>query len=174
ELEAARTLRGDPGAAGRTVVTADRAIEELTPREDHAGLARALQIKASAALHADDMRAMADALERAAEHAERAGDEWQAMESYYWLTLITWLRPQRIGRSLDDVGRIANRAGDNRMVAAASMITNGVLHAMAGAPEIGRTECAAGRDTQLSLGQRVAWCGSVLQAGLIEQLAGNY
>jgi class 3 adenylate cyclase/tetratricopeptide (TPR) repeat protein len=174
EVLVIRTLRGDPGAAELADATARRAIALLTPRRDDTGLARAWEVVASVALHSDDMGAMADALEYAAQHARRAGDEWQAMESFYWLTLITWLRPQHISRSLGDVGRISRQAGENRMVVAASLITKGVLHAMSGEPDRGRAECALGREIQLALGQRVAWSGSVLQAGLIERLAGDY
>jgi tetratricopeptide (TPR) repeat protein len=176
ELEAlaVRQLRGDPGAPERAHAAALRAIAVLTPRNDHAGLARAWQVEANVALHSDDMSAMPEALEHAAEHARRAGDERQAMEAFYWLALITWLRPQHISRSLHDVDRISRQAGANRMVAAASLITNGVLHAMAGAPDRGRAECASGREMLLTLGQGVVWAGSVLQAGLIERLAGDY
>lgn len=174
ELQEARMLRGDADAPDLAGAAIQRALEVLTPRNDHAGLARAWRAQASLALHDDDMSAMPQALEHAADHAQRAGDERQAMDSYYWLALITWLRPQHVSRSLEDVVRIARQAEDNRMVQAASQITNGVLHAMAGAPAIGRQECTTGREMLLALGQRVVWGGSVLQAGLIERLAGNH
>ena len=173
-LQEARMLRGDPDAPDLAAAAIRRALEVLAPRNDHAGLAQAWRAQAGLALHDDDLNAMADALEHAADHAQRAGDERQVMDSHYWLTLITWLRPQHVMRSLQDVDRIAGNVPDNRMVRAAAQITNGVLHAMSGAPEIGRHECEAGREMLLALGQRVVWGGSVLQAGLIERLAGDY
>ena len=172
EREFFRTFTEPEGSALDDSSVADRTIPLLEELGDDEGLARAWLLKSEPAVNACRWGARAEALERALEHARRAGDTTEiaaltflhAQALYYGRTPV----PEALARCEQ---YLAEQADDRLLQASVSTVLAG-LRAMQGDFDEARSMYSQARSVHEELGRhfRVATVASLIAAE-IEQLA---
>jgi class 3 adenylate cyclase/tetratricopeptide (TPR) repeat protein len=154
--------------------TAEQAIGELEQLGDEAALAQGWSN--IAAVHLMGLRGgpMADALERAIKHAQRAGNRGLEVESLVWLLRNCWFGP----RPVDDGIRLCTEVLEERSgepyVESVAIQVLGLLHGMRGEFERARELLDRAKEMQLDLGMMMALgAGTTMMGGVVEMLAGN-
>jgi predicted ATPase/class 3 adenylate cyclase len=122
---------------------AARAVERVVPVfercDDHLGLCSARRLEAW--LHWNQARAAAaaDAWERAAEHASRAGDDHARAEILSWIASSLWFGPTPVVAGIERCEEIRREVSGHLESEALTLRHLGGLHAMAGRFELARS-----------------------------------
>ncbi len=166
--------QNDPEGTGEELVRlAAEGIPILEELDDDEGLARAWKGLGEEALMRANPVDMTDAYERAADHAERAGDRAALADALSWLSLIVWwdMTPpeEAIRRALELRGRLPS----DRVVEAMTTMSEGFSLAMLGRFDEGRMLYRRGHDVLEELGLRMKAGGMQDSASRIESLAGD-
>ena len=154
--------------------TAAQAIVELEQLGDDAALAHGWSAIAQVHLIEVQFGKMAEASERAVEHARRAGDRTLEVESLVWLLRNSWFGPRPIDDGIRLCTEVLERATGESYLESVAIQVLGVLHAMRGEFEPARELLDRARAIQLDLGLRLAFgAGTAMMGGTVEILAGD-
>jgi len=144
-------------------------IAILEEERDDAGLASAWRLMGDVEL--TTLSGATATFERALVHAEAAGDGWQASDVRRWLVAVDMWSPTPVDESLRRIDRIVASAGGNPLVYATALTSKGLLFAMLGRFDEGRSMSRQGSDLLEDLHQTVWWAAGAQQAARIELLA---
>ncbi|HKN81595.1 MAG TPA: AAA family ATPase [Actinomycetota bacterium] len=148
-------------------------IAILEREGDDAGLAAAWNLVADAEITAVTMGSANATLERALGYAERAHDVRQASDIRKWLIgAATWGRTP-VRDALKRIGELDASSGGNPLVHATAMSFEGLLFAMLGRFDEGRSSWLQGTELLEELHQTVWAAAGANQGGQIELLAGD-
>jgi class 3 adenylate cyclase/tetratricopeptide (TPR) repeat protein len=166
-------IQVEPGRADRAGPEVEEAIRVLGQLGDDAGLARAWHV--AAMLHWLQARAgeTLPALERAVEHAERAGDRRQRAEDLWLQAMTTSWGPTPVEQAIGRVEAIMRRSEADRKVEALCMATLAHLEASRGNFDRARELIARGRAMMRELGLTVLAAGTSHSDGYIGLVSGN-
>ncbi|MGH2922141.1 MAG: ATP-binding protein, partial [Gaiellaceae bacterium] len=153
---------------------AAQAIVELEELGDDAALAQGWSTIAQVHLMEVQGGAMAEASERALEHARRAGDRTLEVESLVWLLRNCWFGPRPVDDGIRLCTEVLEQATGESYLESVAIQVLGVLHAMRGEFEPARELLDRARAMQLDLGMRLAYAaGTAMMGGAVELLAGD-
>ena len=165
-------LTGSASSTTRIVGVAERAIPMLRELGDDAGLSRAWQLVTDADV-GGKWAERTKALERALDHAERAGDRRQRSSLVALLAQALHYGPTPVETAIARCDELLAAAEGDRALAAALMSTLGGLNAMRGEFDRARSLWSQARTLYEELGlQHRRAVRSLVPAG-IELLAGN-
>jgi class 3 adenylate cyclase/tetratricopeptide (TPR) repeat protein len=153
---------------------ATRALQVLEASGDHLGMARAWHVLG----WTENMRlrttSRAEALERAAEHARRAGARREELEALYFLASPADHGPMPVEQALRRLDEILDRSGNDQRVESSVLFSVGRLEAMRGRFEQARRAAARSVAILEDLGYRPQAEASRGESfGFIETLAGD-
>jgi tetratricopeptide (TPR) repeat protein len=111
---------------------ATEALAALEAAGDHLGMARAWLVLGSTRNMRLRMAGRAEALERAAEHAHRAGARREEQEAMYYLASPPVHGPMPVKEALRNLDELLERSGGDRMVESSVLYSVGRLEAMRG------------------------------------------
>jgi class 3 adenylate cyclase/tetratricopeptide (TPR) repeat protein len=151
--------------------TARRAVAELDELGDEQGLAKAWRRIADVSWMVNQWDEQERALERALEHAERAGDAREMAGALMRLPMAIYYGPTPVPEAIRRAEAILERASGARVVQSTALVCLAGLHAMSGRFDIARSVLADGRAIVAELGFRVWLAGFSLLASEIEMLA---
>jgi ATP/maltotriose-dependent transcriptional regulator MalT len=114
------------------------------------------------------------AMERAADHAHRAGDRRQELEILSWLPLPIWIGPRPAEEGIRRCGEILERSGGDPKVEAMVSVMRGALVAMSGELTDARASIARAREILEDLGLRLLLAGTCQVAGWVDLLVGEF
>ena len=160
------------------VAVADNAIPLLNELGDDLGLAKAWWLKSEAHVHACRWGARAENLERALEHARRAGDATEIAALASQLTQALYYGPTPVERAITRSRELLAEGGDDTSLNDRSLkasITGSIagLTAMRGDFDEARRLQADARAIHEELGQRFRIAARSFIAADIESLAGD-
>jgi len=165
-----RALRDPEGVEDlRRIV--EQALPELEELGDELGLAKAWRRIADVQWMANRWSEQARALERALEHAQRAGDDREAAGALMRMPMSFYYGPMPVTDAMARAEALLERAQSSRVVQSTALVCLAGLHALAGDFEEARRLLAQGRAISDELGFRVWVAGFSLLAGDIEMLA---
>ncbi|MDP9284713.1 MAG: AAA family ATPase, partial [Actinomycetota bacterium] len=159
-----------PFAAAQTPLRA--AAETFEELGDEAGLARASRMLALLDLWQGRAAEAAGAFERAAEHAQRAGDRRLELDCLEWINGCLLYGPAPAEEAIRRSEAIERAAGDRRVEGWGRSIQC-VLEAMRGKFDEARQLREQARATWEDLGMRLELAGSGQNFGWVELLAGD-
>jgi class 3 adenylate cyclase/tetratricopeptide (TPR) repeat protein len=166
-------IQSEPGRADRAGPEVEEAIRVLQALGDDAGLAKAWHVSAMLTW----LRARAEetlpALERAVEHAERAGDRRQLAEDLWLQAMTTSWGPTPVDEAVDRVRGIMTRSEGHRKVEALCLATLAHLEASRGNFDEARRLIGRGREMMRELGLTVLAAGTSHTNGYIGLVAGD-
>ena len=176
ELERAfvRSLTNPEGGVEALRHLAERALPEFEAMGDDLGLAKAWRRIADVYWMENLWTEQERALERAVEHAERAGDAREAAGALMRLALALYYGPAPVPEAIRRAEETLARAKGNRVVESTFLVSLAGLHAMAGRFEEARELFARGEAIVEELGFKVWLAGFSMVAGDIELLAGKF
>ena len=174
EQEFCRSFTEPEGSALDDSSVAEAAIPILEELGDDAGLAKAWWLKSEPDVNACRWGARADALERALEHARRAGDRAEVATMTFLHAQALYLGPTPVPEAIAQCRRYLAEYPDDRLLEASVTAVLAGLHAMEGELDEARSMFARAREVHEELGRRfrLATMLSLLAAD-IEQLAGR-
>lgn len=150
------------------------AIERLESSGDDLGIARAWIVLASTRNMRLRTMARAEALERAAEHAERAGGRRELLEALFYLAAALVHGPMPVEAALSRMDEILDRSGGDHMIESSVLYSVGRLEAMRGRFDDARQASLRCVEILEELGQRPqAEATRGENFGFIETLAGD-
>jgi ATP/maltotriose-dependent transcriptional regulator MalT len=155
-----------PGWADEAQREATQAIAAFEDSRDHRGLAKGWALLAHVQLVRAQFAAAEDAWFRAADHARRAVDSRDELESLAWVPLTAWAGPIRADRGLARCNEVLERARGDKKVTASALIAQAVFEAELG--RFGEARACVGRAKALL--EEVAL--TVWLAGPVAQFAG--
>jgi tetratricopeptide (TPR) repeat protein len=147
-----------------------RVFEELG---DAGGLARTLGLIGQLRFWAGDAAAAIDDLERAAEHAHKAGDGEQESHSLGYVLIASLHGPTPVPQALELCERMAERLPGNRRVEVAALRCRINLEAMAGRFEVSRRLVTQAEAITDDLGLEVTGASVSFEAARAELFAGD-
>jgi class 3 adenylate cyclase/tetratricopeptide (TPR) repeat protein len=162
------------GVIDRIDLETREAIPALERLGDDEGLARAYRALAEIGLLRLRARDCETSLQRAAFHAERAGDRSALADTLLWLAIVPYLgsaRPEEMIRRCDEVRA---RAPGDRTVEAFAAFVEGIANAMLGRSEEGRELHRRAREIVRDLGMQLTIGGSAVFVGGLETIAGDF
>ncbi len=165
-----RALR-DPEGVEELRRIVEQALPELEELGDELGLAKAWRRIADVQWMANRWGEQARALERALEHAQRAGDDREAAGALMRMPMSLYYGPMPVTEAMARAEALLERAQSSRVVQSTALVCLAGLHALAGDFEEARRLLAQGRAISDELGFRVWVAGFSLLAGDIEMLA---
>jgi class 3 adenylate cyclase/tetratricopeptide (TPR) repeat protein len=174
EREFCRSFTDPEGSALDDSSVADSTIPLLEELGDDAGLAKAWWLKSEPDVNACRWGARAEALERALEHARRAGDRAEVATMTFQHAQALYCGPTRVPEAIERCERyLADHPGDRTIEASVGTVLAG-LRAMQGEFDEARGRYSHAREIHEELGRRfrIATLGSLIAAD-IEQLAGR-
>ncbi len=151
----------------------ERAIPIFEQAEDHAGLAQAWHLTGLGHFWLGRTGPAIEALERAIEHARRAGAAREEAASLQWLPLMAIFGPVQAKDGMARCRQIIEQGAGRLSVEAFALIGLGTLTAMSGSIDEGREFFAHGRATLQELGLRVSVGGTSIAAGMLELIGNN-
>jgi len=166
-------IQAEPGRADRAGPEVDEAIRTLERLGDDAGLARAWHVSAMLTWLQAQAEETLPALERAVEHAERAGDRRQLAEDLWLQAMTTSWGPTPVEEAIDAVRSIMRRSEGHRKVEALCLATLAHLEASRGNFELARELITRGRQMMRELGLTVLAAGTSHTDGYIGLVAGD-
>jgi class 3 adenylate cyclase/tetratricopeptide (TPR) repeat protein len=158
-------------AAQREATTA---ISAFQAAGDERGLAKAWALLGLVNLVRAQFAAAEQAWEKAAEHAHRAGDRRDELESLAWVPLVVWAGPTHADRGLRRCEEILERARGDKKVTAGALIAQAAFEA--GLARFDEARVLIGRAKVLleEIALTVWLAGPLAQfAGWVELLAGD-
>jgi tetratricopeptide (TPR) repeat protein len=174
ELEFCRSFTSPEGSALDDSSVADSTIPLLEELGDDAGLAKAWWLKSEPDVNACRWGARAEALERALEHARRAGDRTEVATMTFLHAQALYCGPTPVPEAIERCERyLAEHPGDRLLEASVGTVLAG-LRAMQGEFDEARSMYSHAREIHEELGRRfrIATVASLISAD-IEQLAGQ-
>jgi class 3 adenylate cyclase/tetratricopeptide (TPR) repeat protein len=152
---------------------AERAIRLFDELKDDDGLARAWRLLALRHWVLGEAEETIAALERAVDHAERAGRRAIEIDCLGWLAWATRYGPTPADDGLRVCDEIGTRARGARSVEATILMARSAFVAMAGDFELARSLHRESRDIYAELGMTVVELASSMSAAQLELLAGD-
>ena len=153
---------------------ATRAISMFEDLEDERGLAKAWSLLGLFHLTKCEFGASEQAWEKAAAHAEAAGDERARLECLSWVPLVVWGAPTPVDEGIRRCEHVLERAVGDRKAMSTALFTRGKLEAMRGRFDEARELVAQARSMLEEVALTVWTAGPLTQmAGWIELLAGD-
>jgi tetratricopeptide (TPR) repeat protein len=176
ELERAflRSLTNPDGGVEALRRVAERSLPEFEAMGDDRGLAKAWRRIADVYWMESRWTEQERALERALEHAERAGDAREAAGALMRLALALYYGPAPVAEAIRRAEETLARTKGTRVVESTFLISLAGLHAMAGRFDEARELFARGEAIVQELGFKVWLAGFSLVASDIELLAGDF
>jgi class 3 adenylate cyclase/tetratricopeptide (TPR) repeat protein len=169
-----RLLAGEAdGWTDEAAQTAAEAIALCEQHGDEAGLARAWRIVAWNSANASHLAAAAAALDRAIEHAQRAGDVRQVRRASTQYAVAAVYGPTPVEECIARCEEIATRVEGDRQAEAAVVCVLGQLEAMRGDFDRARDLYRRALATFEELGLHVDAATVSLSSGRVELLAGD-
>ncbi|HEX9416909.1 MAG TPA: adenylate/guanylate cyclase domain-containing protein [Gaiellaceae bacterium] len=154
--------------------TAEEAIDELEQLGDEAALAKGWAMIAHVHLMEMSGGAMAEALERSIEHARRAGDRKQEIESLIWLLRNCWFGPRPVDEGIRLCNALLEDPETEPGLESVALQVLGCLLGMRGDFEEGRQLLRRARSVQIDLGMMIAVAaGNSMMGSELELLAGD-
>jgi tetratricopeptide (TPR) repeat protein len=151
----------------------DWVIPELEELDDHAGLAKAWWLESSVHTNACRWGARAEALQRALDHAQRAGDKQQQTTLTAQIALTLVYGPTPVDEAIARCSEFYAAAAGDRALEAGCLSALATLHAMSGDIDQARDECAQARAIYDELGLKHRRAARSLADATVEMLAGN-
>jgi tetratricopeptide (TPR) repeat protein len=150
------------------------AIFTFEAARDDRGLAKAWALLGLVYLDRAKFANAEQAWEKAAEHAQRAGDRRDELESLSWVPLVVWAGPTRTERGLERCAGIAERARGDKKATASALFAQAAFEAGQGRFDEARTLVGRARALLEDVVLTVWLAGPLAQfAGWIELLAGD-
>jgi len=174
EREFCRSFTSPEGSALDDSSVADSTIPLLEELGDDTGLAKAWWLKSEPDVNAQRWGARAEALERALEHARRAGDRAEVGAMTFLHAQALYYGPTPVSEAIERCElNLAEHPGDRLLEASVGTVLAG-LRAMQGEFDEARSGYAHAREIHEELGRRfrIATVASLIAAD-IEQLAGK-
>jgi predicted ATPase/class 3 adenylate cyclase len=151
-----------------------QAITAFERDDDHRGLARAWRLLSWAHNLRLRQAERQEALERALEHARRAGDRREEILCLYRMAAPSVHGPMPVAEAKSFLERIADQAGGDRTVEAGVAFSLSWLVAMGGRFDEARELAGRAVAIQKDLGMRIEAAGTTAEAfGFVEVLAGD-
>jgi class 3 adenylate cyclase/tetratricopeptide (TPR) repeat protein len=166
-------LQVEPGEADRARREVEEAIAALEGLGDDAALAKAWHVAAILGWLEARAEMTLSALERAIEHASRAGDRRQVAEDLWLQAMTTSWGPTPVEEGIRRVREIMSRSQGHRKVEALCLATLAHLEASRGNLEEARGLILRGRAMMRELGLVVLAAATSHAQGYIELVAGN-
>jgi class 3 adenylate cyclase/tetratricopeptide (TPR) repeat protein len=163
----------EPGEADRGRREVEQAIAALEELGDDAGLAKAWHVAAILSWLEARAQETSAALERAVEHAARAGDRRQEAEDLALLTMTSSWGPVPVDEGIRRTRDIIDRSRGHRKVEALALATLSHLEARRGNFEEARKDIDEGRRLLRELGLHVLAAATSHAAGYIELIEGH-
>jgi class 3 adenylate cyclase len=157
-------------AAEQIRAEAEQAIVVFEQLGDKQGLSKAWRLVGETHLLRCRGAAAEQAMLRAIEYAQEAGDLRENAESRRWLARSTMLGPMPVEAGIERLERARAAAEGNPIAHASTSVVLGALVAMQGRTDEGRQLIAAGRDVFRDAGLRFRLAQSAFQ-GRVEMLA---
>ena len=165
-----RALR-DPEGVEELRRIVEQALPELEDLGDELGLAKAWRRIADVQWMTNRWSEQAQALKRALEHAQRAGDDREAAGALMRMPMSFYYGPMPVTEAMARAEALLERAQSSRVVQSTALVCLAGLQALAGDFEEARRLLAQGRAISDELGFKVWVAGFSLIAGDIEMLA---
>ncbi len=162
----------EPGSM-EMVGVADRAIGPLEQLGDHLGLARAWWLRSESHVNACRWGERAVDLERALDHAEKAGDFGEQATIAFYLAQAYYYGPTPVEQAVRRCEELLATRADDRLMHASIMGFIAGFRAMQGEFETARRLQADARSLYEELGQRFRIALRALVGAEIETLAGR-
>jgi class 3 adenylate cyclase/tetratricopeptide (TPR) repeat protein len=170
-IEISWAPEGWADAAQREAATAIFAFEAA---RDDRGLAKAWALLGLVYLVRAQFAGAEQAWEKAAEHAQKAGDRRDELESLSWVPLVVWAGPTHTDRGLERCGEIAQRARGDKKVTASALIAQAAFEAGQGRFDEARALIRRAKGLLEEVALTVWLAGPLAQfAGWVELLAGD-
>jgi class 3 adenylate cyclase/tetratricopeptide (TPR) repeat protein len=173
EREFFREFTKPEGSVDEMLGVAEKAIPLLQDLQDDLGLAKAWWLKSEADMWACQWGARADALERALEHARRAGDPREEATITSLIAVALYYGPTPVADAIRRCEEFLGEALDDRSILAAMASTLAGLRAMQGDFSEARRLWSEAETIYGDLGLRVRQVVRSLMHAEIEVLAGN-
>jgi len=173
EREFFRTFTHPEGSVAEIVAVAERAIPLLEELDDDLGLAKAWWLKSEVYVNACQWGARAADLERALEHARRAGDAAEVAAITSLLAQALYYGPTPVTEAIERCERYLSEHPENRSLDASVTGILAGLRAMQGEFDEARGLQMRAREIHEELGQRFRVAARSLVAAEIELLAGR-
>jgi class 3 adenylate cyclase/tetratricopeptide (TPR) repeat protein len=162
------------GWADESQREAATAIFAFEAARDDRGLAKAWALLGLVYLVRAQFAGAEQAWEKAAEHAQRAGDRRDELESLSWVPLVVWAGPTRTERGLQRCEQIVERARGDKKVVASALIAKAAFVAGEGQFDEARRLIAEAKTVLEEVALTVWLAGPLAQfAGWVELLAGD-
>jgi tetratricopeptide (TPR) repeat protein len=172
EREFFRAFTSPGSSVDEIVAVAESAIPLLERLGDDLGLAKAWWLKSEVHVNACRWGARAENLERALEHAKRAGDKGEEATISALLAQALHYGPEPVPRAIERCEELLAGSGDSSLTAAITS-TLAALRAMQGEFDEARRLWAEARSNYDDLGLRLRRAARSLIPAEIEFLAGN-
>jgi class 3 adenylate cyclase/tetratricopeptide (TPR) repeat protein len=161
------------GVTERMKRTAEEAIPILERLGDDEGLSIAWRTLCEVHLMGCRTADLEAAAERAAFHAERAGDRAGLTDAISWLVLVPILGMMPPEAGIQRCGEMRARAPGDRVVEAYADLVEGMMEAMLGRFDEGRAKEHRGLEIMADLGMTVNTGGMSINVGNVERYAGD-
>ena len=162
------------GWAGEAERVAREAISAFEAAGDQRGLAKGWALLGLVYLARAQFAAAEDVWEKAARHAQKAGDRRDELESLSWVPLTIWAGPTRTDEGLKRCEDVLRRARGDRKVTASALIAQATFEAEMGRFDEARTLIGRAKELLEEIALTVWLAGPVAQfAGWVEFLAGD-
>jgi tetratricopeptide (TPR) repeat protein len=153
---------------------ATRAIAAFEAADDQRGLAKGWALLGLVYLVRAQFSAAEEAWEKAAKHAQQAGDRRDELESLSWVPLAIWAGPTHTEEGLRRCEDVIRRAGADRKVTASALIAQAIFEAGVGRFDEARARIGRAKGLLEEVALTVWLAGPLAQfAGWIELLAGD-
>ena len=173
EREFFRTFTRPEGSVDEIVAVVDEVIPPLEELGDDLGLAMAWWLKSEVHVNASRWGERAANLERALEHARKAGDAGEQTTIATQLAQALYYGPTPVDQAIDRCDQLLAERPDDRSLKASIVGTIAGLRAMQGDLDEARRLQADARALNEELGQRFRSAARSLVAADIEVLAGR-
>jgi DNA-binding SARP family transcriptional activator len=173
ELSAHRSLVDPSTGVEETLTVANRAIEVFNSLGDEGGLARAWEQIALVHWIRCRCAEMEEVLERALEHAERAGEQLQQSRILAELASATVFGPRPVGDGIRRCSAILDRAHDDPRLSSITETMLAVLEAMQGEFDTARDRWLRAKQRLQEVGLGVTLAALAMYRAFIELMAGT-
>ena len=150
------------------------AISAFEAAGDERGLAKAWALFGLVYLVRAQFAAAEEAWEKAAEHAQRAGDRRDELESLSWVPLVVWAGPTQTAQGLERCEEVVRRARGDKKVTASALLAQATFEAGQGRFDDARALIGRAKALLEEVALTV-WLGGPLAqfAGWVELLAND-
>jgi predicted ATPase len=167
-----RSLQGEEGGLEEAVRAAAMAVPVFERFGDDLGLCRAQRLQAWFSFNECRAESAAAAWERAAVHAQRAGDRHEYYEILTWIASMLWFGPTPAGEGIRRCEAMLAEVRESRESEAAILRQLACLNAVVGRFALARELIATSNATYADLGLTLYVASSEHEA-VVELLAGN-